>query len=188
MKKLLCINNKKAMSFAELIVVLAIIALVASMALPGLKKYTGRAEMGKLAQKAYSNLEQAIDNAVLTQNSMKRWDFSTANSASFLGKYITPNLKHKASGLNTLTTFDGMVMSVDSCDGTICTLSVDVNGSKLPNTLGKDKLKFIIDKADQRVEPHPKGVVKHLIEHNWTFSETLWNCAVGTAYTDNCTY
>ena len=189
-------KKKRAMSLAELLAVLTIIAVVAGLSLPSLKKYSSKSEFGPLALKAYVNIEQAIDNALLTKSSMKSWDFS--DTGEFFTNYIKPNLKYNSTGsitigannYSTINTYDGMIVYVSECveDSGTCTVDVDVNGNKGANSYGKDRFKFIVDKEDQSVKPHPDGVEAVLQKNNWKFSDNLWNCATASSYNGSCSY
>lgn len=184
---LMFFNKKnKAMSFAELIIVLAIIGTIASLTLPGLKKYSQRAEFAKEAQKAYTNIEGALDNAILLSGPIRNWNFN--DNTAFFNNYLAPNIKHTSVDNGSMITFDGMTMSVSGCNGNICVVDVDVNAEKLPNVSGKDQFKFEILKSEETSRPHSKGVEKLLRENDWRFSDKLWNCSTADKYDGTCTY
>ena len=193
---------KKAMTFGEIIVVLMILGVLASVTIPGLKKYSQKTELGELGRKSFLNIEDAVDNAILTEGPVRNWDFSS--SANFFNKYIEPNIRHTKvdTASNSLITSDGSSIKVIACsesdnEATLsyCQLEVDVNGNKAPNLDGKDKFRFQISKngnhayyVSESVKPLQNSVGEQLAKNNWKFSDNLWNCDPASAYTGGCVY
>ncbi len=187
-------NKNAAMTFAEILLVVGIIGTIAMLSLPGLKKHSQMTEMGRLAQKAYLTVEEAVDNAILTHGSMKKWDFS--DNAYFCKTYIAPNVKNVEVKCDTPGTDDkcnnyvvlqnGIKLCVAECQGAYCHIHADVNGDKLPNKSGKDFFEYAVYKdgytnkqgelmEGQNVIPHcPTD--KWLRANNFRFTEKVWNC------------
>lgn len=160
-------NKKKAMSFAELITVMVIIGVVSSLTIPGLRKHSQMVEFASLAKKAYANIEDIMDNAIITHGGMKDWDFRS--NSTFDSMYVSPFIK-TSGGAST----DGMTYAVKECDGTFCHVQVDINAGKLPNLPGKDQFKFKVDKDEENVVPDSFGGTDLLRKNNWKFTKELW--------------
>lgn len=196
-------NKSRALTYAELALVMAIIAMTASLTIPQLKKHSQRTELGIQAQKVYLNLEDVADNAVMTEGPMRNWDFSS--NKSFFEKYLVPNIRTtKVVNNGTcgneecyLYTADGAKISVANCDGSKCQAYVDVNGDNLPNLTGKDQFRFQYTKdgddeyyLPETVKPLKNGVEAELAAHGWHFSVDLWDCSPSNAaqYNGSCKY
>lgn len=171
------LKKSKAMSYVELIMVITLIGVVASLTIPSVKKHSQRTELATLAKKAYLTLEDAIDNATVTEGPMRNWDFSSNNT--FCSKYLVPNLKTLSSNCAaaTFTLKDGMKVDIAECNGNFCHFHVDINGTtKGPNMVGKDFFEFQVNKAKENVEPASYGGADILRRNNWKFTDNLWNC------------
>lgn len=171
--------NKKnsAMSFVEIVLVLAVIGVVASMTIPGLKKHSQRTELAAQAKKAYLNLNEAVDNATLTAGPIRNWSFSS--NSVFLDNYITPNIKHTDvdSANAILYSVDGMMYQVVGCNGSVCSVNVDVNALAPPNLNGKDIFRFDIEKNSSKVIPSPEYGTEALWKNNWKFTDAMWSAS-----------
>lgn len=171
--------NKKVrgMTYVELVLVLTIVGVISSLTLPALKKYSQRSELGELGRKAYANIEDSIDNAILHKGPMRNWDFSS--NTTFFNEYIEPNVNHTAldAANANLVTNDTQSMTVQDCDGAVCFILVDVNNTKAPNLAGKDTFKFKIDKTAEKVIPDSYGGTDELARNGWKFTDTHWNTA-----------
>ena len=196
-------NKKFALTFAELALVMAIIGITAAITIPQLKKHSQRTELGVQLQKAYLNLEDVADNAIMTEGPMRNWDFSS--NKVFFEKYFVPNLRTIKVENNGscgdeecyVITMDGAKMSVANCGSNKCQVYVDVNGDNLPNLAGKDQFRFQFTKSGdddyylpETVRPLENGVEHELAMHGWRFSTNLWNCEPGSAasYNGSCKY
>ncbi len=189
------LKTLKAMSFAELVVVMAVIGTITALTLPGLKKYSQKTELGEQAKKVYLTLEDALDNAVLTQGPIRSWSFSTPKG--YFAAYIEPNIKYTSVNLEnaTLTTVDGAKITVTSCDDDYCIIEADVNGSKYPNVVGKDIFTFRVTKdgndeyyLPESLRPEKGTVGEILMQHGWKFSDNLWKCNSQSISNGNCQY
>lgn len=173
-------KTKRALSFAELIIVLTIIGTIAAMTIPGMKKHSQRTELAAQCKKAYLLLEDAVDNAILIYGPIRAWSMSS-NKFVF-ENYLMPNLKissySAASEDNCFAvTPDGMRIEVAECNNSICHFHVDVNGtSRPPNLAGKDRFEFQLNKANENITPHGYGGADLLRKNNWKFTDKLWNC------------
>ena len=168
-------KEKKAMSFVEIVLVLAVIGVVASLTIPGLKKHSQRTEMAQLAKKAYLNLNEAVDNASLTAGPISSWSFS--DKKAFFNSYIAPNIKHtdiNAEGAY-LYSVDNMRIQVVSCGSGVCTIQVDVNADTPPNLNGKDIFRYDVNKNNQKVIPSASYGTEALWKNNWKFTDGMWS-------------
>lgn len=183
-------KTKRALSFAELIIVLVIIGTIAAITIPGMKKHSQRSELAVQCKKVYLLLEDAVDNAILSYGPIRSWSMSS-NKFVF-DTYIAPNLKMNSSvstGDNNCyaVTPSGIKISVTECSGTICLFHVDVNGtSRPPNLVGKDVFEFQLNKADENVVPSSYGGADLLRQNNWKFTDNLWNCTWTQGNGNNC--
>ncbi len=169
-----------AMTFAEILLVVGIIGTIAMLSLPGLKKHSQMTEMGRLAQKAYLTIDEAMENAILTHGSMKKWKLD--DNKYFCETYLAPNVKtvevsctSTADNVSYIITANGIKMTIAECLGDFCHVHVDVNGSKLPNKYGKDFFEFAVVKSTQKVRPHCP-VERWLRANNWVFTKEVWDC------------
>lgn len=166
-------RKRKGMSFAELVIVFAIIGAVSAMTLPSLKRYSQRTELAAQAKKAYENIEDAVDNAILSEGPVRNWDFSLSNEA-FFKRYISPNLRTVSSDATEIVTVDGMKMSLADISATQAVIEVDVNNTKAPNVNGKDIFQFIIEKDNEKVVPSSQYGTNDLWKNHWKFTDELW--------------
>lgn len=168
-------KKNKAMSYVELVLVLTIIGVIASLTLPALKKHSQRTELGELAKKAYSTIEDAMDNAILEKGPMRNWDFSS--NQTFFNEYVVPNINNTSidAGNVTLVTNDGSRITIAECNGSMCHFHVDVNNTKGPNLTGKDNFEFQVNKATENVVPHSFGGADELARNRWKFTDELWD-------------
>lgn len=173
-------KTKRALSFAELIIVLTIIGTIAAMTIPGMKKHSQRTELAAQCKRAYLLLEDAVDNAILTYGPVRSWNMSS-NKFVF-DNYLLPSLKTSSSvsiddNNSYAVTPDGMRIQVAECNNSICHFHVDVNGtSRPPNLVGKDNFEFQLNKSDENITPAPHGGAGLLRKNNWKFTDKLWNC------------
>lgn len=188
-------DKKNAMTYIELIMVIAIIGTVSAVSLPALKRHSQKTEFAALAKKAYTDLEDAMDNAVLTEGPMRNWDFSS--NATFCSKYLAPNMNVMKNNCDattpSITTRSMMTMQVAECDGSFCHVHVDVNGSKRPNLVGKDLFEFQVSRVDkggiytaESVQPASHGGANLLRQNGWKFTDRLWRCEWTTNNGNNC--
>ena len=163
------LKKLKAVSYVEVILVLTIIGVVSSMAIPTMKKYTQKQEFAKDAQKAYYVLNEVIDNATMTKGPIRK-----ISADKVFDTFLKPSFKVNSSGNNYVVTKDGMKFVQYNSDTEYIYISVDVNGAaKGPNAAGKDIQYFKIKLSDGTVLP--EGDTKILYENNWTYPDELWN-------------
>jgi type II secretory pathway pseudopilin PulG len=174
-------KKKKAVTYAELVIVLTLLGVVSALTLPALRKHSQRNELAKLAQKSYVTIEAAVDNAVLEKGPMRNWDLS--NNTVFFTTYITPYLEIIKKKTDSVITLDGMEFSASGCDTKRCLIQVDVNTDNLPNKDGKDIFEFQINKEDngvkqpaESVQPSGYAGADILRRNNWKFTDALWDC------------
>lgn len=163
------LKKLKAVSYIEVVLVLVIIGVVSSMAIPTLKKYSQKLEFAKEAQKAYYTLNEVVDNATTTKGPIRKM-----SAEAVFNNFLKPSFKSTASGDNYVETKDGMRFWQIANTSTAIRLTVDVNGvEKGPNAAGKDVHYFEIELSDGKVSPI--NDTKILYENNWTYTDALWN-------------
>ncbi len=180
-------KKNRAMTFAELALVLTIIGVISALVLPGLKKYSQKTELGEQTRNVYLTLEDMLDNAILSEGPIRNWDF---DSSTFFERYVVPNVKYTSASKSYVYTMDGAKLTLLSCDGSMCQIQADVNGDKYPNLSGKDIHVFQITKdgdddyyRPETVQPLEGSAAELLRLHNWKFSDNLWDCT-----SNSCTY
>lgn len=163
------LKKLKAVSYVEVILVLVVIGVVSSMAIPTLKKYTQKQEFAKGAQKAFYTLNEVVDNAITTKGPIRK-----VSAANVFNTFLKPSFKANGSGSNYVITKDGMRFEQYYVDSNASHIIVDVNGTaKGPNVFGKDKHYFDINLKTGKVIP--QGDTATLYKNNWTYTDALWN-------------
>ena len=183
-------NKLKAISYVEIILVLVIVGVVSSLAIPTLKRYSQREELGRLAQKAYLTINDAMDSSIVENGPSYKWKIPEDGNA--FGKYIAPYLKQSSAtgsdnAVTSVITKDGMEIElntgilnygqgVDTSTGNLGTifLNIDVNGDKGPNMTGKDQHSINIDCTRSKVVPSGVATTA-LFQNNWKFTDDIWN-------------
>lgn len=184
-------KKSKAMTFAEVALVLVIIGVISALAIPGMQRFTQKSEFGKRAQKAYAVLNEALDSAVLEHGVMRYWGKIGVNN--IFPTYISPYLSSMSgsSGGSSVITKDGMKYTLKSCmtsggsgtSGSVnnlasCILEVDTNGSDIePNRMGIDVFQFIMNFEQEKLIPCGEGTIA-LSQNNWEYSNVLWQEAL----------
>lgn len=170
------LKKLKAISYVEVLLTLVIVGVISSIAIPSLKKYSQREELGRQAQKAYLTLNEAMDMSIIDNGPAYKWTY-TSPSTTFK-QYVVPYLKvaRTISTLEVLTK-DNMKFKCSSAQTSpkvILYITVDVNGDKGPNKSGKDIFVYGVNFNDSKVTPND-DVTKKLFENNWKFTDELWN-------------
>lgn len=180
-------NKIKAVSYVEIVLVLVIVGVISSLAIPSLKRYSQKEELGRLAQKSYLTLNDAIDNSIMENGPTYKW--KKPQDGNSFGKYIAPYLKQSSTtgtgnAVTSVITKDGMKISFDSnlkemndtSTGYLATIfiNIDINGDKGPNVTGKDRHEFSIDCIRSKLNPS-NPYTKELFANNWKFTEEMWN-------------
>ena len=165
----------KAVSYVEVVLVLVIVGVISAIAIPSLKRYSQREELGRQTQKAYLTLTEAFDQAVTLYGPSRKW----ATGQAAFTSYIVPQLQvYKTVSGTQVITKDGMDFragSYASGEWAYLGIIVDVNGSeKGPNKYGKDIHIFDIKYNTGKVEPSYADTVS-LYENNWKFTDGIWN-------------
>ena len=175
---------KKAFTLAEVLITLGIIGIVAAMTLPTLiGKYQKKQTVTQL-KKAYTEISQLLKMSELDNGSMEYWDYTLSGQDFYdlyIKPYIKnvraiPNSEFKKymvyKNLNGSTCTsevwctlgdsyysflsNGTVIGVMSHDGQSLykAVTIDVNGQKNPNQLGKDVFVFSISKTEKSLVPY----------------------------------
>lgn len=164
-------NKQKAFTLAEVLITLGIIGVVAAMTLPALINGYQKKQMVTQLKKAYSNLYNAVKLSEVKNGSVDYWNYQLS-AKDFYEKYLkdymalstkkvsTSNITYKyLNGSNCteilctgnsyiVTLSDGSLIIVSNASGGLWsngkTVSVDINGYKKPNTVGKDLFSYVI--------------------------------------------
>ncbi len=135
----------KAFTLAEILLVLAVVGIVASMVIPTVVRSFERQQRVMKLKKAYLNISNAIAESVTDNGFTKKWVMAddiknnNASKAEFINKYIAPYLKVKEncadiegtrdrSVLCTIHLYDSLVVYGNSLvldDGTKYAFSFD---------------------------------------------------------------
>lgn len=175
---------KKAFTLAEVLITLGIIGIVAAMTLPTLiGKYQKKQTVTQL-KKAYTEISQLLKMSELDNGSMEYWDYTLSGqdfydlyikpyiknvraipNSEFKKYMVYKNLNGtKCTGEVWCTQGDsyysylsnGVVLGVMSHPGQTVykAVTIDVNGQKNPNQLGKDVFVFSISKTEKSLVPY----------------------------------
>lgn len=170
-------KTAKAFTLAETLVTLMIIGVVAAITIPTLKKTATEQEFVSGALKAYSAVTGATSEIKTKNGPVALWVGSAAETMklyqtelnctgsipnSYPIKYLSGNSYNNGNMFNSSTaclTADGALYYIQSTDPTCkmntnlishgcIDIGVDVNGPKLPNTIGVDIFGFFVSKSD----------------------------------------
>lgn len=186
------LNKFKAFTLAEALIALTIVAIIAALCVPVLKRDNFRAQMEVGAKKGYYALNAALDRAIAKDFKFEDW----ATGETFTKK-MAPELNiaksctyadrtdcFKISGVeipNSVILADGISVGVN---GTI--MYVDANGPDEPNLEGVDIYKFqlkrIVDAETNnvtlKIEPEDTSLgegresAADLVQNGWKI--TAW--------------
>ncbi len=150
-------STKKGFTIAEILTTLMVIAIVAAMTIPQLKKHQHRTEFETRLKKAYLTLEQSLDSALLSQyieeNGVMQWKGNAFqnNLAPELVAIKICNTSATMSQCMTVpsTTISYAIVTADgmSFGANDQTYYVDLNGPAAPNVIGKDIYVFELMKT-----------------------------------------
>lgn len=166
------LKKLKAISYVEVVLVLVIVGVVSSLAIPTLKRYSQKEELGRLAQKAYLTLNEAMDQSIMENGPTYKWRDNGFNFDKFIGSYLKTSSKNAALG--EYLTKDGMKITYNRISNQLAGVSVDVNDTKGPNVSGKDIFEFDLMFSTSQIVP-ANDATKALFENNWKFTDELWN-------------
>lgn len=168
------INFKKFMAttLVELLAVLSILGVVAALTIPPLKKHSQKTEFAKLAQHAYTTLDNALEMTALDDDtSPEDWGKAPDILKNRLTRHIifaqtcfgqaVPNAcfsNYTYSGGSQTSSLSGdsaimmsgaSILAVNNASIFI----IDVNGPQYPNRLGVDVFSFIYANATLNCDP-----------------------------------
>ena len=166
------LKNLKAVSYVEIILVLAIVGVISAISIPAMKRHSQKNEFGALAQKAYLTLNEVVDNSILTNGPTRNWGVTTSQEFFAI---LAPSFNSLSKSTTAVVMKDKMRFSiVNNEKGDFTTIRVDVNGSEFgPQKDGKDIHIFKVFHSNGTVQPD--GDTKTLAENGWRFSDELWH-------------
>lgn len=129
---------KKGFTMAEVLVTLGIIGVVATLTLPALNVSMQQHQAGPSLAKAVNTLANANKLAMAEYDTMRLSDIG--NYSDLLKKYVSGHTDTSGSYISD----DGIVFNDVSSSSYPLEISIDVNGSKNPNTSAKDVFYCII--------------------------------------------
>lgn len=178
---------KKAFTLAELLITLGIIGIVAALTLPILVEKYQKMQTATQLKKSYSEISQLLKRSEVDNESMGDWDYTLSGKDfyyRYLNSYIKkvreiPNSEFKnymvyknlngtkctgevwctvGSSFYTYLS-NGTVMGIMSHHGQTMykAVTIDVNGDKQPNQLGKDVFVFSMSKTQKQLVPYGLG-------------------------------
>lgn len=176
-------NNQRKIAFtlAEVLITLGIIGIVAAMTMPSLIANYQKQKAVNQLKKAYTNLAEAVKRSELENDTVNNWNYDLP-AEDFYNTYLSgflsvnnstvtnSNIEYKFLNGNTCTAHfctessyiahlaDGSSIMISFHTGlhTGRVVSIDINGNKRPNTIGKDLFQFAITK-DNGVVPFGYG-------------------------------
>ncbi len=152
-------RKSAAFTLAEVLITLGIIGVVAAMTLPTLINETQRKQDGVKIKKFYSIMQQAIIMSERDNGSAADWlqpaairdedgkivDYNQAATLEIFNQYLAPYIKtvQKQQNTSPMVTFaDGS--TIDMTKGNCIDIIFDLNGSKQPNSFGRDQFDFLL--------------------------------------------
>ena len=185
--------NKSGFTLAEVMIVLAVIGVIATLTIPTLmQNYKNRVMMTQL-QKAYAELSQAGSIAISNSNADSFQESKPYKNNTFLRDYIKNTKDCGASWevecalASEYITSDGYTKSVYSVldIGSIppyCVIAksgysicltlgnglLDVNAHKGPNKIGQDAFKISF-KADGTVDEDYSVELSNIVNNDWSY-------------------
>ncbi len=146
-------KKRKAFTLAEALVVIAILAIIAGITIPVVKKQSFNEQTTTQLKKGYQSLEASLDGAIVDNGPIDNW------TGDKFQKYIVPQLKtiKKCDSSNISDCFAGSINGLTSAvvlaDKVVIANSgddyyIDVNGSASPNQIDVDIYKFILQKVE----------------------------------------
>lgn len=146
-------KKRKAFTLAEALVVIAILAIIAGITIPVVKKQSFNEQTTTQLKKGYQSLEASLDGAIVDNGPIDNW------TGDKFQKYIVPQLKtiKKCDSSNISDCFAGSINGLTSAvvlaDKVVIANSgddyyIDVNGSAAPNQIDVDIYKFILQKVE----------------------------------------
>ena len=173
--------RRVAFTLAEVLITLGIIGIVAAMTMPSLITNYQKQRAVTQLKKSYTNLAEAVKRSELENDTVANWNFDLP-AEEFYNTYLSgflsvnnstvakSNIEYKFLNRNTCTArfctessyiaylADGSSIMISFHTGlhTGRVVSIDINGNKRPNTIGKDLFQFAITK-DNGVVPFGYG-------------------------------
>ena len=174
-------RKRFAFTLAEVLITLGIIGIVAAMTMPALITNYQKQRAVTQLKKSYTNLAEAVKRSELENDTVANWNFDLP-AEEFYNTYLSgflsvnnstvtkSNIEYKFLNGNTCTEHfctessyiaylaDGSSIMISFQTGlhTGRVVSIDINGNKRPNTIGKDLFQFAITK-DNGVVPFGYG-------------------------------
>lgn len=165
---------KKAFTLAEVLITLGIIGVVAALTLPALIQNYKRQEASTRIKKFYSVMSQAVNMSIANNGEVTSWtkiaedhsndaNYNNAQNAyDFFMTYLAPYIKYLSidkttKGEEENKEYEVKVVFNDSSiaylhNGACLDISFDYNGTKLPNTFGKDKFTFTLCTSEATIQ------------------------------------
>ncbi len=173
--------RRGAFTLAEVLITLGIIGIVAAMTMPSLITNYQKQRAVTQLKKSYTNLAEAVKRSELENDTVANWNFDLP-AEEFYNTYLSgflsvnnstvakSNIEYKFLNRNTCTLdfcignshiaylADGSSILISKHIGLHIgrVVSIDINGNKRPNTIGKDFFQFAITK-DNGVVPFGYG-------------------------------
>ena len=166
-------NRKIAFTLAEVLITLGIIGVVAAMTMPSLIANYQKQKTVNQLKKAYTTLAQAVKLSELENDVVENWDYTLLPEEffnSYLSQFLTVSTSNVTNSNLEYKYLNGTTCSEDLCtqtsyiahlaDGSSLIISrhqwlssgrvvsIDINGDKRPNVIGKDFFSFAVTKEN----------------------------------------
>ncbi len=166
------IKKRKSFTLAEVLIVLTVIGIIASLTVPSVIKNYRKRQIEIGLKKAYVTLKNGLNQSSIKNGNPKKWVFSD----DWINRYFIPYLKISKycrvyttgcfasdvkfingdnatdttiSALPSIILSDGMMLKFYRVQNDMLVIYVDINGFKKPNTIGVDIFTFHMGKNIQ---------------------------------------
>ena len=129
--------KNRGFTLAEVLITLAIIGIVATLTLPAINLNVQKQQVGPSLAKAVNTLSNA-NKLAFADDDVRHLSSISENYLDIMSKYVVGY----SDGSGGYISKDGIVFSSNNFSEYPVNITVDINGAKLPNTIGKDR--FII--------------------------------------------
>ena len=148
------LRRRSGFTLAEVLIALLLVGILSSISIQTLRNRDNSAEYEALRNKAVTNIQGVMHEALFTKKSSEIFDDNFETLWGEVNKRLstdTGSIKSKDGAINITTSQvmrDGVNYAYTPKEGNshVAEITIDVNGSKAPNEEGRDIYKYSMDK------------------------------------------